>query len=120
MPSSFRCFWGSEFPRRNVKVSYKTLTLSIKIAQKPYRIGSLGPKALKYESFEGKGKALRPKLFESFEHLDLRPGLLRGSWALVIRVINKVTIYLIITPILVLITLLTTILTKSHDPPSRV
>ena len=30
-------------------------TLSIKIAQKPYIIGSLGPKALKYESFEGKG-----------------------------------------------------------------
>ena len=28
-------------------------TLSIKIAQKPYIIGSLGPKALKYESFEG-------------------------------------------------------------------
>ena len=32
------------------------LTLSIKIAQKPYIIGSLGPKALNYESFEGKGK----------------------------------------------------------------
>ena len=30
-------------------------TLSIKIAQKPYIIGSLGPEALKYESFEGKG-----------------------------------------------------------------
>ena len=30
-------------------------TLSIKIAQKPYIIGFLGPKALKYESFEGKG-----------------------------------------------------------------
>ena len=28
-------------------------TLSIKIAQKPYIIGSLGPKALKYESLEG-------------------------------------------------------------------
>ena len=33
------------------------LTLSIKIAQKPYMIWSLGPKALKYESFEGKGYA---------------------------------------------------------------
>ena len=33
-----------------------TLTLSIKIAQRPYIIGSLGPKALKYESFEGKVK----------------------------------------------------------------
>ena len=31
------------------------LTLSIKIAQKPYIMGSSGPKALKYESFEGKG-----------------------------------------------------------------
>ena len=30
-------------------------TLSIKIAQKPYIIGSLGPKALKYESFDAKG-----------------------------------------------------------------
>ena len=30
-------------------------TLSIKIAPKPYIIGSLGPTALKYGSFEGKG-----------------------------------------------------------------
>ena len=30
-------------------------TLSIKIAQKPYIIASLGPKALTYKSFEGKG-----------------------------------------------------------------
>ena len=29
----------------------------IKIAQKPYIIGSLGPKALKYESFEGKASS---------------------------------------------------------------
>ena len=29
------------------------VSLSIKIAQRPYIIGSLGPKALKYESFEG-------------------------------------------------------------------
>ena len=27
----------------------------MKIAQKPYIIGSLGPKALKYESFDAKG-----------------------------------------------------------------
>ena len=33
-------------------------SLSIKIAQKPYVIGSLGPKALEYESFEGKGMVL--------------------------------------------------------------
>ena len=31
------------------------LSLSINIAQKPYIIGSLGPKALKYESLEGQG-----------------------------------------------------------------
>ena len=31
------------------------ISLSIKIAQKPYIIGSLGPKALKYESLDGKG-----------------------------------------------------------------
>ena len=35
--------------------SVHCITLSIKIAQKPDIIGSLGPKALKYESFEGKG-----------------------------------------------------------------
>ena len=35
------------------------LTLSIKIVhQKPHITGSLGPKALKYESFEGKAKEL--------------------------------------------------------------
>ena len=32
------------------------LTLSIKIAQQPYIIGCLGPEALKYQYFEGKGK----------------------------------------------------------------
>ena len=31
-------------------------TLNIKIAQKPYITGSLGPKAVEYESFEGKGQ----------------------------------------------------------------
>ena len=31
------------------------ITCSIKTAQKPYMIGSLGPKALKYESFDAKG-----------------------------------------------------------------
>ena len=40
-------------------------------------------------------------------------GILKGSWDLVSRVITKVTI--LITPIRGLITLLT----KSHDPPSR-
>ena len=34
-------------------------TLSIKIAQKPFIIGSLGPKALRYESFEGTGYGFR-------------------------------------------------------------
>ena len=37
-----------------------SLTLSINIAQKPYIIGSLGPEALEYESFEGKGYFFRP------------------------------------------------------------
>ena len=32
------------------------VTLSINIAQKPYIIGSLGPKALNYESFDAKGE----------------------------------------------------------------
>ena len=41
-------------------------------------------------------------------------GLLKGSWDLVTRATTRVTIH--ITPIKVLITLLT----KSHDPPSRV
>ena len=40
-------------------------------------------------------------------------GLLKGSWDLVTRVIIRVNI--LITPIKVLITLLT----KSHDPPSK-
>ena len=40
------------------------VTPSIKIAQKPQKIGSLGPKALKYESFEGKGVVIAlQKLF---------------------------------------------------------
>ena len=44
--------------------------------------------------------------------MDLSRALLKGSWDLVTRVIIRVTI--LITPIKVLITLLT----KSHDPPS--
>ena len=51
----------------------------------------------------------------SFRRLLVLSGLqvLKGSWDLVTRVIIRVTI--LITPIKVLITLLT----KSHDPPSR-
>ena len=33
----------------------QTHSLSIKIAQKPYIIGSLGPKAVKCESFDARG-----------------------------------------------------------------
>ena len=40
-----------------------TLSLSIKKAQKPYIIGSLGPKALIYESFEGNGISLSDSKF---------------------------------------------------------
>ena len=36
-------------------LGWHLIALSIKIAQKPYTIGPLGPKALKYESFEDKG-----------------------------------------------------------------
>ena len=55
--------------------------------------------------------------------LGLKGFLLGGSWDLVTRVIIRVTT--LITPLRVLITLLTkshkgTLLTKSHDPPSRV
>ena len=49
------------------------LTLSIKIAQKPYIIGSLGRKALKYESFEGEGKTVEhgtPKETPIFSHIQ--------------------------------------------------
>ena len=47
-------------PKRTFQTSASVLsqwklTLSINIAQKPYIIGSLDRKALKYESFEGKG-----------------------------------------------------------------
>ena len=45
--------------------------------------------------------------------MECGPSLLKGSWDLATRVIIRVTI--LITPIKVLITLLT----KSHDPPSR-
>ena len=40
-------------PRRTFVIAQ---TLGLKIAEKPYIIGSLGPKALKYESFDAKGK----------------------------------------------------------------
>ena len=43
----------------------------------------------------------------------LQGTLLEGRGDLVSRVISKLTIYVLIAPILVLITLLT----KSHDPP---
>ena len=39
-----------------------SITSGIKIAQKPYTIVSLGPKALKYEFFEG-------KLRNMFQHI---------------------------------------------------
>ena len=53
------------------------IALSIKLAQKPYIRGSLGPKASKYESFEGKGKALCPKtvLCRFWAMLSPRTGL---------------------------------------------
>ena len=58
LPAERRRPQGTRFPRF-------TLPLSIKIAQKPYLIGSLGPKALKYESLKPKGKPNRnPNLLD--------------------------------------------------------
>ena len=37
-----------------------TITLGIKIAQKPYIVWSLGPKALIYESLDPQGKIVSP------------------------------------------------------------
>ena len=51
-PASFEAH--SSRIRRRPFIRYE-ITLSIKIAQKPYIIGSLGPKALKYESLDAKG-----------------------------------------------------------------
>ena len=45
--------------------SLKIYPGSIKIAQKPYIIGSLGPKALTDQSFEGKGEGLRVSGFKA-------------------------------------------------------
>ena len=44
------------FVGARVRAVLRAYTLSIKIAQKPYITGSLGPKASKYRSFEGKGQ----------------------------------------------------------------
>ena len=58
----FRGFLQVTVPLRGFRV-WGTLSLSIKIAQKPYIIGSLGPKALKYESLDAKGLVVwGPKL----------------------------------------------------------
>ena len=55
-PWWFAClpFSGARLLHRPVKRCIFSDTLSIKIAQRPYIIGSLDPKALKQESFEGK------------------------------------------------------------------
>ena len=52
---------------------------SIKIAPKPYMIGSLGPKALKYESFEGKGLSICSAAVVCL--VAGAPSLLLGRWA---------------------------------------
>ena len=43
------------------------LTPRLKIAHKPYIVWSLGPTALKYQSIEGKGRALELILYGSKE-----------------------------------------------------
>ena len=40
---------------KRILIMFRLLSLSIKIAEMPDMIGSLGPKALKYESLEAKG-----------------------------------------------------------------
>ena len=60
------------------------LALSIKIAQQPYIIGSLGPKALTYESFEGNGYrsltlTLTPPFFTAEEDFLKLEDLRRSS-----------------------------------------
>ena len=47
----------SEGPGLNKGLGFRDtpLPFSINLAQKPYITGSLGPKALTYKSFEGKG-----------------------------------------------------------------
>ena len=40
---------------RRFEIKWLSLSLRLKIAQKPYIVWSLGPKALKYESLEPKG-----------------------------------------------------------------
>ena len=59
-------------PLRPKPLSPEPLTLSIKLAQRPYMIVSLGPKALKYESFDGKGISLKPPL-RTLKTLTLKP-----------------------------------------------
>ena len=61
---------------------------------------------------DGRRESALGKQFPVKKLCSLAP-VLKGSWDLVSRVITKVTI--LITPIRGLITLLT----KSHDPPSR-
>ena len=53
-------------------------SLSIKIAQRPYTVGSLGPKALKYESFDAKGLVwLRAIFFRLHSPCCRKPNRLR-------------------------------------------
>ena len=61
-PEKARSSAPLEFPRRSILERFRgisglrifNVTFGINIAQNPYTIGSLGPKALKYKSFEGK------------------------------------------------------------------
>ena len=56
-----------------------TLPLSIKIAQNPHVIGSFGAKALKYESFEGKGIIASTRRGVSSPFIEPFKGTLKGQ-----------------------------------------
>ena len=47
-----------------LKACRTSLSLSIKIAQQPYMIGSLGPSSLKHESLEAEGMKVEARKVE--------------------------------------------------------
>ena len=60
-------------------LGFRNIALSIKITQKPCIIGSLGPKALKHESFEVKGRVLgsvRPRELPTPQNPSISPATL--------------------------------------------
>ena len=78
---AYEAFVDATFPETLKSINLDptpSLTLSVKIAQKPYIVGSLGPKALEYESFDAKGKGSRMALTFCGAYLH-DSGLSKGS-----------------------------------------